>query len=319
MKRSLMMCLAALMMGMLLLCTAASAEDRVLVPDAEWVPPDLSEVTADQPELLLLKVAQEELGYIEEPRGKKFYSKYGDWMGTPYSEWCAEFITWCVNQVDERYGTSLLRNLYPYYDAPMKGAPFFIQRGRFISSNGMLADKSHSKQWWPETGEYLKNNEYIPYPGDYMWLYLAGVNSNKTNHVALVEGVSIDEKQIVTIHVIEGNMPDRVQRATYKINNVQIYGFGAPVQRMGTECKLYDEKRDVIVAAKEQLKALGYFKSTDTSATFTPALKKAVLRYQSARKLKGTGRLDRATQMAMEQERAAQAPEATPQAEPALP
>lgn len=290
--------LLPVLLMLLILCAAASAEDRVLVPDAEWTPPDLSGATVDHPELLLLQVAQGELGYVEEKRGKSFYSKYGDWMGTPYSEWCAEFITWCVNQVDERYGTKLMRDVFPYYDSPMTGSPFFIQRGRFVSSNGKLPDKSGSKQWWPETGKYLQNNEYIPYPGDYLWLYVPGFNHNKTYHVALVEGVSMGEDNVVTIHVIEGNMPDRVQRAVYQINNIQIYGFGTPVQRMGTECRLYN-KRDVVIHVKEYLKSLGYFKSTDMSNTFTPALKKAVLRYQSARKLKRTGRLDRDTLTAL--------------------
>lgn len=139
-----------------------------------------------------------------------------------------------MNQVDERYGTSLLRTTYPYYNSPKNGAPFFILRGRFVSSNGTLLTGTGSKQWWAETGEYLQKDEYIPYPGDYMWLYIPGFNKNKTSHVALVEGVSRDVSGAVTIHVIEGNMPDRVQRATYSINDKQIYGFGTPVKRIET-------------------------------------------------------------------------------------
>ena len=249
---TVLLLLATLALG---LCAPALAEERVLVPDSEWEPPDLTVVSLDRPELLLLHVAQGELGYVEEHSG---YTKYGDWFGTPYCEWCAEFITWCVNEVDARYDTSLMDDLYPYYGSPKQGAPFFIRHGRFVSSNGKLPTASHSLQWWPETGEYLKTNEYIPYPGDYMWLYTPGFANNETTHVALVEGVSLAEDGDVTIHVIEGNMPDRVQRAIYLLSDYRIYGFGTPVRRIETECKV-TQHRDDAISAKTWLKAMGYY------------------------------------------------------------
>ncbi|MBQ8535908.1 MAG: hypothetical protein IJ461_00675, partial [Clostridia bacterium] len=57
----------------------------------------------------LLAVAAEEVGYEE----KKGYTKYGEWAGDPYTQWCAEFLCWCVDQVDQRYGTELLKKVYP--------------------------------------------------------------------------------------------------------------------------------------------------------------------------------------------------------------
>ena len=269
------------------------AEDTTLVPDSEWTPPDLSNVGTDHPELLILKVAQEELGYVEVKDGKNYRSKYGEWMGTPYCEWCAEFLTWCVNQVDERWGTSLLRNMYPYYSSPSEGAPFFIQRHRFVSSNPAILFEPKNKQWWPDTGEYLKNNEYIPRPGDYMWLYIAGF-SKTTTHVAIVEGTSLADDGSVTIHVIEGNMPDRVQRATYSINDIRMFGFGTPKKIIETEMRLYNSFDDVAVA-KTWLKQLGYYTNSDMTIKFTSALSKAVQKFQRANKIKVNGKLDRNT------------------------
>ena len=293
MKRILLPVLLVLLLG---LCGLSLAEDRVLVPDSEWQPPDLSEATTENPELLLLKVAQEELGYTEEHSG---YTKYGDWFGTPYCQWCSEFITWCVNEVDTRYGTELMDNLYPYYGKPKEGAPFFIKHGRFVSSNGTLPSASKSKQWWAETGEYLQNNEYIPYPGDYMWLYVPGFNNNETSHVALVEGVSLTEDGDVTIHVIEGNMPDKVQRATYLLSDYHIYGFGTPVRRVETECRLTNH-RDDVVTAKTWLKALGYYTKENMTDEFTEALKKSVIKFQKANGLKAGGTLNKDTWQALQ-------------------
>ena len=36
----------------------------------------------------LLGVASEEVGYTE---GEHGFSKYGEWAGDPYAQWCAEF------------------------------------------------------------------------------------------------------------------------------------------------------------------------------------------------------------------------------------
>ena len=42
----------------------------------------------------LLETAGNEVGYREGDHG---YSKYGEWAGDPYAQWCAEFLCWCVD------------------------------------------------------------------------------------------------------------------------------------------------------------------------------------------------------------------------------
>ena len=66
----------------------------------------------------LLEVAQGELGYTE---GRDQYTKYGEWAGNPYAEWCAEFLCWCVDQVDQQHGTHLLTTAYPRYSGMNTG------------------------------------------------------------------------------------------------------------------------------------------------------------------------------------------------------
>lgn len=286
-----------LMTLIFLLMGIALAEEREIISTADWTPPDLSAVSADSPpELLLLKIAQEEVGYVEGPLPDE--SKYGTWFRNGRVAWCAEFITWCVDQVDQLYGTQLMRSVYPFYGSPKDGAPFFIEKGRFISDDGKLLTRE--KQWLIGSGSYLKANEYVPYPGDYIWFYYHS-RKEGTDHVALVEGVSRDEKGKIQIHVIEGNNPDRVQRAVYSLEDKRIYGFGTPIKRAHTNLRLYNQNDDV-KALQQDITALGYYQPEENrEGYFTPALKAAVQQFQKDAGITASGIVDMETRAAMEQ------------------
>lgn len=43
----------------------------------------------------LIGVALTQVGYRE---GRGGYTKYGDWYGAPYTDWCGMFVSWCANQ-----------------------------------------------------------------------------------------------------------------------------------------------------------------------------------------------------------------------------
>jgi len=274
----------------------AAAQDRDLVATADWVAPDLSNLTAaDSPELLVLKVAQGEIGYIEGPLTDE--SKYGEWFSHARVAWCAEFLTWCVDQADQRFGLSLMNTLYPYYGGPSTGAPFFIEKGRFVSDNGRLPTKE--KQWLIGDDHYLKANEYVPYAGDYIWFYYYN-RTVGTDHVAIVEGVSKDPDGTVIVHVIEGNNPDRVQRATYKLTDSRVYGFGTPVKRAYSNLRLYNQNDDVL-ALQQELIARGYYTMEEgREGYFTEAVMESVKQMQRDLKLKATGIVDMDTRAAMD-------------------
>lgn len=278
------------------LCSFSIAESQTLVSTDSWTPPDLSALTAtDAPELLLLKIAQEEVGYVEGPLPDE--TKYGEWFSHGRVAWCAEFITWCVDQVDQRYGTHLLEVTFPRYGGPSTGAPFFIEKGRFISDTGRLP--TNEKQWLIGSDRYLGANEYIPYPGDYIWFYYYN-RSIGTDHVALVEGVSRNTDGSVVIHVIEGNNPDRVQRATYDITDKRIYGYGTPVKRAYSNLHIYNQNDDVL-PLQNDLAALGYYTmEADQESYFTEALQSAVKQLQRDHQIKPTGIMDLQTRKAME-------------------
>ena len=274
--------------------------ERVLPPEEVWEPPviDPEAVKDTEAWLLVIKVAQEELGYVEGPG--KDESKYGDWYAGKQTAWCAEFLTWCVNEADTRYGTTMLRDIYPMYGKAKEGAPWFVARGRFVTDDDRIP-KSHEKQWLIGANHYLVNNEYIPFPGDYVWIawYSPEVG---TDHVAIVEGVTRDENGEVQIHVLEGNNPDRVQRNVFSLSHKLIYGFGTPVRRAYTDVGLYDDCDDAFVlqsflTRKGLLKARKTYRK-NVDRTVVLALKS----YQKQMGLKVTHKMDLATRAVMEQD-----------------
>lgn len=59
----------------------------------------------------ILGVAVTQLDYREGPHGEEECgndTKYGDWYGLPYNEWCAMFVSWCARQAD--ISTDILKN-----------------------------------------------------------------------------------------------------------------------------------------------------------------------------------------------------------------
>ena len=291
------MCLRILMLLCFLLIVPASAQEVALVPTSEWKPPVITEACREtEPWLLVLKIAQEELGYVEGPRSNQ--TKYGEWFSGGRPAWCAEFLTWCVNEADERYGTDLMNNVFPWYGLKKEGAPWFIQRGRFISITGSIPN-TREKQWLIGSDVYLKSRGYIPSPGDYIWFYYHTFKQG-SDHVAIVEGVSLDENGTVQIHVIEGNNPDRVQRAVYAHNYKLIYGYGTPVRHAYTNVALYDRGDDIqvlehILVADGVMKPRSQYKDQ-----MDKKLKEGLKSYQRKHKLKVTGVWDLETRTYME-------------------
>ena len=281
----------------LLLCAPINAEETDYPLTSEWQPPVITEDCIDtEPWLLVLKVAQEEIGYVEGPLSNQ--SKYGSWFSNRRSAWCAEFLTWCVNEADTRYGTQMLRNLYPWYGASKEGAPWFMARGRFVSDTGIVPG-GHEKQWMIGASEYMQAHEYIPSPGDYLWIYYYST-AKGTDHVAIVEGVSRDENGQLQVHVIEGNNPDRVQRAVYAHNYKLIYGYGTPIRHAYTNVALYDRGDDIQVL-EDILVADGVMKPrSQYKDQMDKKLKEGLKAYQRKHKLKVTGIWDLETRTYME-------------------
>lgn len=160
------------------------------------IPTELSGIWADD----VLAVAKSQLGYREstdnyivEEDGTtmKGYTRYGAWYGDSYGDWCAMFVSFCLN----------------YAEVPRNEMPLDCNCQNWI-------------QTLSEWGMYFDaSSDYQPEPGD---LIFFSIKKNGTSdHVGLVAEVNE-----YTIKTIEGNSGNQVEYNTYDINDERIIGYG---------------------------------------------------------------------------------------------
>ncbi|MDD6142516.1 MAG: CHAP domain-containing protein [bacterium] len=243
----------------------------------------------------LLAVAEKEIGYTE---GGNNRTKYGEWSGDPNAAWCAEFVCWCIDQVDQQNGSALLENVYPHWSGQNTGRDWFLRRGRFVYRKGNVPAWGY--QWLRGDDHNLEKNEYIPRPGDLM--FFSYNEAGDTEHVALVEYCAYDSEGRVIIHVIEGNNPSAVQRNRYRLDNSQVLGFGLPEDRVDTTIR-YNCSGDKVLRLQQWLNKLGILAQRHLTGTVGTNTKNAIIAFQRDY-MQGkalTGIADRETQQALEE------------------
>lgn len=262
----------------------SAAEEQVLSP--RYPVPDYVS--------LLLSVASDEVGYTEGDHGR---SKYGEWAGDPYAQWCAEFQCWCVDQVDQRYGTALLNRVYPLYSASNTGRAWFIEAGRYVIRTGPVDGWGY--QWLKGAQDYVHTGDYIPQPGD--WVFFTWTAGTDTDHVALVEYCSRDENGRIFVHVIEGNKPNAVARAAYSLMDKSILGYGTVHDVMDITMR-FGNTGEKVRSLQEKLIYLGYLDESLLSGHFGTGTMKAVRAFQSGHALRPSGIATRDMQLLLEQD-----------------
>lgn len=148
----------------------------------------------------LLAIARTQLGYQESTRnyevledGKSIYgyTRYGAWYGLPYSDWCAMFVSFCLN----------------YANIPQDVIPHEAYCPNWI---GVLQQPAYDR--------YRPAAEYIPAPGDL--IFFDWEADGISDHVGIVEEVAA-----ASVVVIEGNSNNSVQRNTYALHDGCIAGY----------------------------------------------------------------------------------------------
>ena len=265
-------------------CLSACAEDEHIEP--AWPVPDYVEH--------LLQVASEEVGYKED-HGR---TKYGAWAGDAAAQWCAEFQCWCVDQVDKRWGTSLLRNVYPYYTSSNTGRSWFIRAGRYVIRKGRVENWGY--EWLKGTTSFIRSGDYIPQPGD--WVFFNWGSGTDTEHVALVEFCTRNPATgEVLVHVIEGNKPSAVARDTYELNSPTILGYGT-VHDVADITMTFGNEGEKVRVLQERLSYLGFLDASFVTGRFGDGTLEAVKAYQAARGLRVNGIANMDTQILLEEE-----------------
>ena len=270
---------------LLLLCIFPVRAAEEMIPP-QWPVPDYVEK--------LLDVASGEVGYTEEEHGR---TKYGEWAGDPYCQWCAEFQCWCVDQVDQRYGTDLLNRVYPRYSASNTGRAWFITAGRYVIRKGPVDEWGY--EWLKGSSSFLSSGDYVPQPGD--WVFFTWTSNTDTDHVALVEYCTRDtETGDITIHVIEGNKPDSVARDVYDLNNSRILGYGT-VHDVADISMHAGNRGEKVRQLQEKLIYLGFLSPDGMTGVFESATVDAVRAFQADQALRPSGYANITTQLLLDQ------------------
>ena len=151
----------------------------------------------------LLKIAETQLGYTESQRNfdavldengegytLKGWTRYGAWYGIPYGDWCAMFISFCLN----------------YADIPESAVPYDCATTTWIDS---LSAR----------GMYAPAGSYDPKPGDLIFFDWEG--DGRSDHVGIVWAVNPS-----SITTIEGNHTISVELFDYDRYDGHIQGYG---------------------------------------------------------------------------------------------
>lgn len=242
----------------------------------------------------LLQIASDEVGYKE---GEHGYTKYGEWSGDPYCQWCAEFLCWCVDQTDQIYHTDLLNNTFPRWSSSNAGRSWFIQAGRYVIRKGEVDGWGY--EWLHGKDEYLSSGDYVPQPGDYV--FFTWTANTDTDHVALVEYCTRENDGSVLIHVIEGNNPSAVARNTYSLNDGHILGYGT-VHDLVDITMRFGNNGEKVKSLQEKLVFLELLDSQYISGNYGNATTEAIRTFQQSQGLKANGIANRTTQLMLDQE-----------------
>ncbi len=238
----------------------------------------------------VLTIAAEELGNTEAPGGG---TKYGEWFGHRWSEWCAEFASWCVDQADQRLGTKNLESLYPLAGAAVTDVNWYTACGRYLTIKGEIKD--WGKQWYLDDGSPVADSLYIPQRGDL--IMFEWYKYNRIDHVGIVDFVVQDAAGNYIIHTIEGNRTETVERFSYRLDDDSIRAYGVSRMTVGTELKPGCEG-PYVTGFQQALIDADYLKGEPTGK-YDGATAEAVKRLQKKEQLKQTGLADQATQTAL--------------------
>ncbi|MCR5664344.1 MAG: CHAP domain-containing protein [Oscillospiraceae bacterium] len=153
-----------------------------------------------------LLIAYSQLGCVEsatdvivDDEGEtKGYTCYGEYFGQPYGDWCAMFISFCLE---------------------FAGVP----AERFPRSSGVNPWMDALK----EQGLYREAGAYAPAVGDLVFFSDPADRTGLLGgHVGLVSAVETAEGSVVWIDVIQGNTDDQVCVLSYESADATILGYG---------------------------------------------------------------------------------------------
>lgn len=226
-----------------------------LETEEDWeatIPKELTGVWADD----LLAIAKSQLGYQESIENyavvedeEKGYTRYGEWYGDKYGDWCAMFASFCLNYAE------IPENVMGF-ESNCQNWVEKLQERDLEAEKEIAADESANDEetavseisvdTTEEKHQYYKyTGTYIPKPGDLVFFEVS--KEDWANHVGIVTEVILTEKDseadaekdsegeqkseeeqesLGQIKTIEGNASDAVSERTYALEDTSILGYG---------------------------------------------------------------------------------------------
>ena len=192
-------------------------------PDADVETREVWEATLAHVELSsdryrdVVAIAETQLGYTESSRNYAVwedgtvhgYTRYGDWYGVPYGDWCGMFVSFCL-----RY-------------AGVDNIPINYGVRPWIED-------------LTELGLYHKAEGYAPKSGDIIFYDWEG--DGLSDHVGLLAQVL--ETEPAQVKAIEGNSENCVQYVTYDMDDPRILGYSELPEKEEVEVFCYCGKEE---------------------------------------------------------------------------
>ena len=165
----------------------------------------------------VLAIAETQLGYTESTKNfiideedgttQKGYTRYGAWYGSPYSDWCAMYVSFCLRYAgvpEEKYPISA--GCVSWIET-LSQEPYNLYRpARFVNADG-------------------DEETYVPTVGDL--IFFSYDQNGISDHVGIVaELIPATESTPAQIKTIEGNISNRVRYETYELESPVILGYG---------------------------------------------------------------------------------------------
>lgn len=150
----------------------------------------------------VLAIAGSQLGYTESTRNYivnednslNGYTRYGAWYGSPYGDWCAMFVSFCLHY------------------AGVEEVPLDANCPNWIKQ-------------LQEADMYELSGNYEPVGGDI--IFFDWDADNESDHVGLVaEFVPATDTSAAMVRTIEGNSSNTVRYNTYNLADTTIMGYG---------------------------------------------------------------------------------------------
>ena len=204
---------------------AAGDPNADVETESDWLESFASAALTEDWSENLLAIARCQLGYAESKRNLSYdeagnifgYTRYGAWYGQPYGRWDAMFVSFCLHY------------------AGVEGIPYGSDTAQWLET-------------LTEEGLYLPKAEYIPVPGDLV--FLDRDYDEEADHVGIVSSVDSDTGMVT---LIAGDWDHRVDWV--EVDETAILGYVPLPEEPTEEPESYLGQSEEGIAAEVLLRA----------------------------------------------------------------